>query len=45
VIWAEREQISFCREDWTGEISLIPKENFSSIEIALKAGIEVEWDY
>jgi hypothetical protein len=42
VIWVWREQISFCGEDWTGQISLIPKENFSSIVIGVKAGIEVK---
>jgi hypothetical protein len=33
VIWVSREQNSFCRQDWTGEISLIPKENFFSTVI------------
>jgi hypothetical protein len=42
VIWVWREQISFCREDWTGQISLIAKENFSLIVIGVKAGIEVK---
>src|SRR5258708_23962669 len=28
VIWVERERKSFCRGDWTGGITLIPKEIF-----------------
>jgi hypothetical protein len=31
VIWVSREQKSFCREDWTGGIELIPQVNFPSI--------------
>jgi hypothetical protein len=33
VIWGAGKRESFFEEDWTGQISLIAKENFSSIEI------------
>jgi hypothetical protein len=33
VIWVRRERKSFCKQDWTGEITLIPKENFSFVVI------------
>jgi len=42
VIWGRCEAEYFCRKDWTGQISLIPNENFSSIVIALRAAIEVK---
>jgi hypothetical protein len=32
LIWAKPEGKSFCRQDWTGGIELIPRENFSSNE-------------
>jgi hypothetical protein len=30
VIWGAREGKSFCKQDWTGQISLIAKKNFLS---------------
>jgi hypothetical protein len=30
VIWVRSEAEYFCNHDWTGEITLIPQENFSS---------------
>jgi hypothetical protein len=33
LIWVRREQKYFCKQDWTGGIDLIPKENFSSIAV------------
>ena len=33
VICVRREQKYFCREDWTAQITLIPRENFSSRRI------------
>src|SRR5258708_31989591 len=36
VIWVNRETEYFCRQIWTGEISSISHDKFSSIVIALK---------
>jgi hypothetical protein len=33
VIWGKREAISFFRQDWTGGIALIPRENSFSVVI------------
>ncbi len=33
VIWGTGKRESFCGEDWTGQISLIAQENFSSVGI------------
>jgi hypothetical protein len=37
VICAKWEQKYFCREDWTGSISLNPKENFFSRRAQVRA--------
>ena len=45
LIWGKREGIYFCERDWTGGISLKPKENFFSARmrraiVALNASIK-----
>jgi hypothetical protein len=45
LIWGKREGIYFCEGDWTGGISLKPKENFFSARmrraiVALNASIK-----
>jgi hypothetical protein len=33
VIWVKSELKYFCKEDWTAQITLIPRENFLSMRI------------
>ena len=39
VIWVEREQEYFCRQDWTGRIGLILRRNFSRTSGGKTAGL------